>query len=320
MDTGSHLVFGASLAGLACLDPSVGGSDSMFHAVLIGTLIGSHAPDFDSIVRFKGPKAYIRHHRGITHSVPALFLWPLLLSLPLAAIFGVLSSWSHLYGWIFTAVCFHVFLDLFNAYGVQCFRPFTAKWFHLDTLSIFDPFLFTMHAGGLLVWILSDVNAGEMFKSLFGVTFVYILLRFIHQRWIVYKVREHFGNTGNCHVIPSLHWFYFQFMVETEQQFKTGYVRYGRIIHKDTYTKGEENPMIQASIHTDGVRAFLHFAQRVHVMCLEHRDGYKVVWSDMRFWHNHKLPFGAEVELDRNLNVISDTLGWNKKSWEAPYV
>jgi inner membrane protein len=45
-----------------------------------------------------------------------------------------------------------------------------------------------------------------------------------------------------------------------------------------------------------------------------------VQWRDLRFWYRHKLPFGVDVRLDRELNVVSDTLGWTKKAWEPPYV
>jgi inner membrane protein len=73
-------------------------------------------------------------------------------------------------------------------------------------------------------------------------------------------------------------------------------------------------------MRTDGVRAFLHFAQRVHVSFTEKNDGYEVKWRDLRFCHNRKLPFGVDVQLDQNLNVIEDKIGWTKKSWDPPYV
>ncbi|MGO4276683.1 metal-dependent hydrolase, partial [Paenibacillus sp. TAF58] len=81
MDTGSHLMFGVTLAGLACLEPAVAQEPALAHAILAGTLIGSHAPDFDTLARLRGYANYVRVHRGITHSLPALFIWPVLLSL-----------------------------------------------------------------------------------------------------------------------------------------------------------------------------------------------------------------------------------------------
>ncbi|UJF35985.1 metal-dependent hydrolase [Paenibacillus hexagrammi] len=54
MDTGSHLLFGVTLAGLACLEPAIVHEPALAHAILAGTLIGSHAPDFDTVTRLKG--------------------------------------------------------------------------------------------------------------------------------------------------------------------------------------------------------------------------------------------------------------------------
>ncbi len=64
---------------------------------------------------------------------------------------------------------------------------------------------------------------------------------------------------------------------------------------------------------TDGVRAFLHFAQHIYVCWKEKNGGYEVQWRDMRFWHKRKLSFGVDVHLDRDMNVVSDRIGWTKK-------
>jgi inner membrane protein len=320
MDTGSHLLFGLTLAGLAFLEPAVAQDPALAHAVLAATLIGSHAPDFDSVTRLKGNSYYIRHHRGITHSLPALLVWPAVLGLPIAAFFGVWDQAFSLYLWTMAAVLLHVFLDLFNAYGVQCFRPFSKKWYHLDTLSLYEPFLFGLHAAGVLVWWSTKVNAGYLFLGIYGITFLYIGIRSVQHRVLVNKVKRDIGQEGICHVIPGLHWLRWQFVLETAERFYMGNIDSNRILLKDVYDKDRNHPIVAATLATDGVRAFLHFAQRIHVSWMERQDGYEVQWRDVRFWHNHKLPFGVDVKLDHNLNVVSDTLGWNKKAWDPPYV
>ncbi|WP_289137969.1 hypothetical protein [uncultured Brevibacillus sp.] len=76
----------------------------------------------------------------------------------------------------------------------------------------------------------------------------------------------------------------------------------------------------KATVGVDGVRTFLGFAQRIHVTWKESQDGYEVVWSDVRFCYNRKLPFGVDVRLDRDLNVVHHQLGWRKKAWAPPFV
>ncbi|GAX88875.1 metal-dependent hydrolase [Effusibacillus lacus] len=320
MDTGSHLLFGVTLAGLAHLDPSVAQNPALAQAVLAGTLIGSHAPDFDTVMRLKGYSHYIRYHRGITHSIPALFLWPALIAIPLAYGLGAEDSIATLYLWSLLAVVFHVFLDMFNSYGVQCFRPFTRKWIHLDILSIFEPFLFLLHLAGLLVWLEFDYQPGVVFTVVYAVTFGYIGLRALHHQFLVGAVKSKLKITGICHVVPSFHWFHWRFVVETDGGFHTGRIVYNRILTEERYSKENPNPIIEATKQTDGVRTFLAFAQRIHVTCRELQDGYEVSWSDVRFWYDSKLPFGVDVRLDRDLNVVSHSLGWRKRAWDPPFV
>ncbi|MFD2505844.1 metal-dependent hydrolase [Paenibacillus septentrionalis] len=53
MDSASHFVVGVGLAGLAQLDPVVHSNPALSTVVIIGTIIGSQAPDFDTITRLK---------------------------------------------------------------------------------------------------------------------------------------------------------------------------------------------------------------------------------------------------------------------------
>lgn len=69
MDTGTHLIMGIGLGGLAAIDPVVAANPAIHTAVLLGTVIGSQAPDLDGLLRLKGNAIYIRNHRGISHSL-----------------------------------------------------------------------------------------------------------------------------------------------------------------------------------------------------------------------------------------------------------
>ncbi|MDB5054793.1 MAG: hydrolase [Bacilli bacterium] len=320
MDTSSHLLFGITLVGLAYLDPAVSANPDVAHALIAASLLGSNAPDFDAVTRFKGYACYVRHHRGLTHSLPALFIWPAVISLPIALLSGVMNHLTTLYFWTFIAVAFHVLLDLFNAYGVQCFRPISNKWVHLDTLSLYEPFLFMIHLISVMLWIFTPISPQWIFSSLYSATFLFILIRWFNHQSVVKRITTTLNIDGLCQVVPSLHWFRWQFVVETEDFFYTGKTHYTKITLLDRYPKAYSSDVIEATKATDGVRAFLHFAQKVHVSFTKKQDGYEVKWRDVRFWYNHKLPFGVDVQLDQNLSVTSSTIGWSKKSWDPPYV
>ncbi|TNJ61887.1 metal-dependent hydrolase [Paenibacillus hemerocallicola] len=320
MDTGSHLTMGLTLAGLAYLDPAVAHNPDLAQAVLIGTIVGSNAPDFDSVFRLRGFSFYIRYHRGITHSIPALFIWPALLSSLLYFAYPSAGGWLHLYLWSFIATVLHVFLDLLNVYGVQCMRPVHKKWLHLDILTIFEPFLFVVHAFGLVLWLAMGYDPAAVFSWVYALSFGYIGLRAGHHCILLRQVKRFMGVEGIYHVLPDVIGYKWSFVVETESSFYTGKIVFGDITVEQQYAKQEKNEVVQATMATDGVRAFLAFAQRVHVSWTERLDGYEVVWSEVRFWYDRKLPFGVVVRLNRDLQVVDTNLGWRKKAWSPPYV
>ncbi|MBO7746043.1 metal-dependent hydrolase [Paenibacillus sp. MWE-103] len=324
MDTGSHLLFGVTLAGLAMADPAVAAHPELQHAVLAATLLGSHAPDFDSVMRLRGPSAYIRHHRGLTHSLPAPLAWAPLLGFPIAWLCGA-GEWSWtVVLWTLFAVCFHIVLDLFNAYGVQCLRPITRKWLHLDALPLFDPYLFAGHAAAALLWLSSYPHAVLVFMLVYALTAVYLAWRLAVNRVVLRKLAAHYGmDEANVTMLPTLLGASWQYVADLGDEYATGYFKGGRVDEAAQLPKAKPESLeepAKATMAAAGVRAFHHFSERVHVKVQEVVDGYLVTWSDVRFWHQRGMPFSAAVTLDRNLNVLSEQIGWNKKSWQPPFV
>ena len=323
MDTASHVLFGATMTGLAMTDPAIAAHPERFGFVLAAMVLSSHAPDFDTVARLKGRSAYLRWHRGVTHSIPALFLWPLLPVAASAAAFGLDGAAIHLYAWCFAAVLWHVVLDALNGYGVQCLRPFTRRWVHLDVLTLWDPFLFVVHAAALTTWAAGAVEPYPTFPVLYAITFLYIGLRGWRRRRWLQRIREAFRTEGVCYVMPCLHWWRWAFLAEREDRFVSGFVREGRIEIAGSVMKSaspESDPWIQASKAAEAVNAFLGFAARAHVDVTETEEGCEVRWTDVRFHYGGKLPFGVEVKFDRDRRIVSESIGWRKKVWEGPYV
>ena len=132
------------------MDPVVANHSVTFAAVLTGTIVGSQAPDVDTVLKLRNNAVYIRHHRGITHSIPAVILWPIGITAIVSLIFQD-ANVLHLWLWTFFAVFLHVFVDIFNAYGTQALRPFSRKWVALGVINTFDPYIFGIHCIGIIV-------------------------------------------------------------------------------------------------------------------------------------------------------------------------
>src|SRR5690625_247512 len=153
MDTGTHVVMGVALGGLATIDPVVANDPTLMNAVLVGTIVGSQAPDFDTILKLRNNATYIRNHRGLTHSIPAVIFWGILIA-SIIYLFVPTVPFSHLWLWSFIALIIHVLVDVFKAYGTQALRPFSRKWIAFGFISTFDPYIFFLHIGGITAWLL----------------------------------------------------------------------------------------------------------------------------------------------------------------------
>ena len=201
MDTGTHVVMGFALGGLATLDPVVA-DGSAATCVLLATIIGSQAPDIDTVLKLKNNAVYIRNHRGITHSIPAVITWPLLISGALYLFFPEVNL-LHLWLWTFLAVFLHVFVDIFNAYGTQALRPFTAKWVALGVINTFDPFIFGIHVVGLILWGFG-VHPGYTFSVIYAIIVVYYIIRFAERRRVHQKVLMMIPDATEIIISPTI--------------------------------------------------------------------------------------------------------------------
>src|SRR3954465_1723186 len=193
---------GIAIGGLATLDPVVAGSHATAVSVLIGTIAGSQIPDIDTVLKLRNNAIYIRNHRGVTHSIPAVILWPLLI---IAVVYPFFSGANllHLWAWTFAAVFIHVFVDIFNAYGTQALRPFTSKWVALGVINTFDPIIFGIHIVAILIWVFG-ADPGYTFLSMFVVLIGYYFLRFHAQRKVRAEVIKIIPDATDIIIAPTM--------------------------------------------------------------------------------------------------------------------
>ncbi|KQL44856.1 hydrolase [Brevibacillus choshinensis] len=312
MDTATHFAMGFGLAGLAYLDPVVATTPGLAEAIMIGTVIGSQAPDLDGLIRIRGTAAYVRNHRGVSHSVPALFLWT-------GALFSLIqtimpqSSWLHLLGWIFLAVCLHVFVDLFNSYGTKGLYPFRDKWVALNAIFIFDPFIFTAHLVGFMLWA-AGLEPGRLFLWIYVIIAVYYYWRIQAQKRTTELVRQRIGKSGIYTIIPTISWTQWTFVARTEHHWYVGEIHSGDVIILDTFTIKPETELINAAKKSRKVQSFLSFTHHVHVETTERPFGYEVKWIDLRyrsrFQGKSHYMFVAVVYLGFDLEIRDSFVGW----------
>lgn len=310
MDTGTHIVMGIALGGLATLDPVVSNNPTLFHAVLVGTLAGSNAPDFDTILKLKNNAVYIRNHRGATHSVPAVIMWGVLIA-GLIHAFVPQIDFFHLWAWTFLAVIIHVLVDIYNAYGTQAYRPFTNRWVAHGFINTFDPFIFSLHIAGIIAWILG-ANPGYTWLIIYGVIALYYIKRYLDKKEIVRKIHDFFPKTEQIVTSPTIKHNKWRVAITTTDKFYVGKVENGHIQIIDEFNRVPlpNSKLMDIAQQDANVSAFLSFSP-VYRWEINQFDSFtEVRFIDLRYRSKDHYPFVAVVHIDSDMEIISSYTGW----------
>lgn len=310
MDTGTHVVMGLALGGLATLDPVVAGSAATATSVMIGTVVGSQAPDIDTVLKLRNNAVYIRNHRGITHSIPAVLLWPLGIIAVVYPFFPE-ANLLHLWLWTFLAVFLHVFVDIFNAYGTQALRPFSPKWVALGVINTFDPYIFGMHIVGLVIWGFG-ADPGYTFLAIYVVIVGYYIFRFMTQRKVLREVKAIIPDATDIIISPTMKFHQWRIAVMNKHQFFVGRAHNHEVTILDQFNRVKipESPVIEAAKRDKNLSAFLSFSPVYRWEVDEYDNYYEVKFIDLRYRSKDHYPFVAVVQLDMNLNILSSYTGW----------
>jgi inner membrane protein len=149
-------------------------SPSRGWAALAGALFALF-PDIDYFFIFWDRLAFIRYHRGFTHSLVALPLFALAGALLGRALGG--PRW-------FKPLCIiglmvlgsHLLLDLVTSYGTQLLSPLSRRRFALDWVFIIDPYLTTLLVVGAILVLAFPVYGFRLGSWCLAAVAVYVLV------------------------------------------------------------------------------------------------------------------------------------------------
>jgi inner membrane protein len=309
MDTLTHTTMGLGLACLAHLDPHVSTSSEMALTVTFATVIGSNAPDFDIVYKIKGNSAYYRNHRGSSHSIFVIPLWAF-------AITGILTSFSpsintvHLFTWTLLAVILHVFFDLFNVYGTQAARPFSKKWISFNCIPLFDPFIFVLHIIGFAL-LFVGFHPEYTFSVVYLMIFGYLLERLSSYNRTLAWLKNEVNLDGKYTLIPTVRWWKWDVIVDTENMIYTGTINYKKVEWHDAFSKQMKNEnLIENASKDQKVQDYLASTDYAYTQVTEKDYGYEVRWFDLRFRNKQTYPYIAVVSLNQEGNILSSYTGW----------
>ncbi|XID95816.1 metal-dependent hydrolase [Paenibacillaceae bacterium WGS1546] len=312
MDTGTHFVFGLGLGGLAMTDPVIASHAYGPIAVLIGTVAGSNAPDLDGLLRFKSNADYIKNHRGLSHSFPAILGWSAIITAAVSLAFRSVPWW-HIGFWVLLSVVVHVVSDLFNAYGTQALRPVSKQWVAWNIIHIFDPVIFSSHLLAILLWVTGWATPQAIFPALYVLLVAYYAWRTIARRRLAKIVprSDQEGRPGDRYtLLPTISLYRWNVVkVSEDGTYGIGEWHRGKLKWVDAM-KCDEHPAIDASKEHADVRAFLGVTPFPCAQLISHTWGYEVRWVDVRYRYRRQYPFVAVVLMDSAHKPLQSYVGW----------
>lgn len=316
MDTATHVVMGIAIGGLATLDPVVASDPVLINAVMVGTILGSQAPDIDTVLKLKDNATYIRHHRGLTHSMPAVVIWGILIA-TVISLFAPQVNFLHLWLWTFGAVIIHVLVDIFNAYGTQALRPFSNKWIAHGFINTFDPYIFFLHIAGILAWILG-ANPGYLWLTIYSVILLYYVKRYMDKREIAKKIKDFYPDTERIATSPTIKQNDWRVAITTTDNFYVGTVYNGHIQIVDEFKRipFPNLPIFELAMEDPSISAFLSFSPVYHWEMNEYERYTEIRFIDLRYRSKERYSFVAIVQINHDMEITSSFTGWVFSEWK----
>lgn len=124
-----------------------------WQCVVVGLVAGAF-PDSDAVVQLVSELAYLRHHRGITHSLLLAPAWAWLVAWVFAQVFqvtrGVGGGWKSWYAVALGGILIHIAGDWITGFGTMLLEPFSDHRFALGSTFIIDLTLSGVVLAGVL--------------------------------------------------------------------------------------------------------------------------------------------------------------------------
>jgi inner membrane protein len=196
MDPVTHIATGVALSQFVSAPSRVWAAAAGFFFAIL--------PDLDYVMSFNGRLSYLKHHRGFTHSLAALFIFVFLVA-GLGRLVGGPRWFRPLLIIGFLVLTSHLFLDWTTSYGTQLLSPFTRAKLSLDWIFIIDPYLTALLAVGALAALISTGWGRTVGAACLGLAAAYILMcGFYHHQALNLARQVFLHNSGENPTLAAL--------------------------------------------------------------------------------------------------------------------
>jgi len=308
--------------------------------------LAAEAPDLDILGNFKDPVFGFAHHRGFTHSLLGVALVSAAVVGFMYLVWRLRGRktknpnlpprWGLLFLFSYLAGLSHILLDFTNNYGVRPFWPFSERWYSWDIVFIIEPVILILLVAGLVLPALFSLINEEIgarpkgprgrlaaVLALAGVAMLWGVRDYEHRRAVNALEARLYQDADPIRISAYPYWwnpFRWYGVVETQNFFATTLVD-SAIPDVDPdgqmqiRYKPEETAVTLAAKKSYLGTAFLDWAQYPITeteQIQSPEEGYLVRFQDLRFAYpgrSGRTPLSASVELNRNLNVVGESMG-----------
>ncbi|SKC64208.1 metal-dependent hydrolase [Maledivibacter halophilus] len=306
MDPVTHGVIGLAISAFS------GDPVSLSNPISIGCALGAMSPDIDVVVRFvKNDFYYLRHHRGVSHSLPSLLALSGIITLGLGVMFKNVD-FLRLFLWTFLGAFSHTFFDILNSYGAKLLAPFTRKKFKMNLLMLYDPVITI-----LCLFLIFKRTISNMSLTTVGITFVvYIGARYGMRKRAEKVIEKHYTDGYKLikvNVLPSLMAFHkWDFIVDTNSHSIVGQVNLinSKVFVREKFKK-PKSEIVELFNKTNAGKYFKDFSPIIHIDYFEEMGNLVLKCIDLRYYLKNNFMHHATVVFDEQMNV--------KQSFIQPY-
>lgn len=275
MENITHGLFGLALAGVALGNPQLITTTERITLVAT-TVVASQLPDADIVYRAFGRWAYLEHHRGWSHSIPALAVGALVLSA--VARFASGLPYGYLLFYSLLGIGLHVLTDFLNSFGTQALIPWSKWRIAWDLVPTFDPVMSFILLVGWLAWFTGTYPARPAGLLSLAVVALWVLVRLgLHSR--ATQVVEQ-KTPGLKSVIPTIKPWTWRYISDWPQgQVVQGEVNLfnSQVIVLGRLRADEEEPWISLLRSNREGQVFLNHSRHPHVELLQRTGGSTVL-------------------------------------------
>src|SRR3989304_6893921 len=261
-------------------------------------ITGALIPDIDHFsLRLAGPLAYLKYHRGFTHSLMGSFVIAAVMAGAAYSIKHVreqLPHGLHGYGILFAlsllGIYTHIFLDLITSYGTQIFFPFSTKRYSLDLVFIIDLYFTSILLIPLIIILFKKERAQIIALGSLAGIIAYLGFTYIERSSIIEKVKADNNKLGikstRVEAIP-LPLSPFRWSVFTEDNARYYQTNVDALNGRSTTEvfnkKVDGSDIVKMVENLDIVKTYLWFAKFPIVSVREEGSGYLIEYFDLRF-------------------------------------